>query len=246
MRQNIYDHPQFFEGYRRLRARTGTLNDVLEQPALRGALPDLHGRRVLDLGCGMGHLALYCVEQGAASVVAADISEKMIAVARQERADPRIEYRVAAVEELSLPPAQFDLVVSSLALHYVYDYAAVVRKVADWLAPGGRFVYTVHHPIMSAPRPNDPWVRDEAGNALHWALDDYGDEGRRELEWMVPGVIVYHRTLATLLNTLIDSGLLIERVLEPEALPEAVAAQPSLANERRRPPFLLVRSCKAG
>lgn len=244
MRQNIYDHPQFFEGYRDLRAQPGTLNDVLEQPALRAMLPELTGKRVLDIGCGMGQLALYCVQQGAASVVGTDISEKMIAVARQERADPRIEYRVTAVEDLRLPAEQFDLVVSSLALHYVADYVSVVRNVASWLAPGGRFVYSVHHPIMSAPRPNDPWIRDEAGHLLYWALDDYGDEGRRELDWMVPGVVVYHRTLATLLNTLIQNGLAIERVLEPEALPEAVAAQPRLNSERRRPPFLLVRSWK--
>lgn len=244
MRQNIYDNPQFFEGYRRLREGSDTLNDVLEQPALQATLPDLAGRRVLELGCGMGQLAAQCVQQGAASVVAVDLSEKMIAVARQEHADPRIEYRVAAIEDLQLAPGSVDLVVSSLALHYVADYGVVVRNVAQWLAPGGHFVYTVHHPILSATREDECWVRDEQGNVRHWALDDYADEGRRELEWLVPGVIVYHRTLATLLNTLIERGLAIERVLEPEPLAEAVAAQPRLANERRRPPFLLVRSRK--
>lgn len=244
MRQNIYDNPQFFEGYRRLRESSGTLNDVLEQPALRATLPDLTGLRVLDIGCGMGHLALYCIRQGAASVVGTDISEKMIAVAREHAADPRIEYRVTPIEDLELPPSHFDLVVSSLALHYVADYAAVVRNVTRWLAPGGSFVYTVHHPILSASRENDPWIRDADGNLLYWAVDDYGDEGRRELEWMVSGVVVYHRTLATLLNELIDNGLAIERVLEPEAVPEAVATNPKLLNERRRPPFLLVRSRK--
>lgn len=246
MRQNIYDNPQFFEGYRRLRERSDTLNDVLEQPALQATLPELAGRRVLDLGCGMGQLAYQCVQQGATSVVAVDLSEKMIAVARQEHADPRIEYRVAAIEDLQLAPGSVDLVVSSLALHYVADYGVVVRNVAQWLEPGGHFVYTVHHPILSATREDECWVRDEQGNVRHWALDDYADEGRRELEWLVPGVIVYHRTLATLLNALIESGLAIERVLEPEPLAEAVAAQPRLANQRRRPPFLLVRSRKPG
>jgi 2-polyprenyl-3-methyl-5-hydroxy-6-metoxy-1,4-benzoquinol methylase len=242
MRQNIYDNPQFFEGYRRLRASPGTLNDVLEQPAIRATLPNLAGRHVLDLGCGMGQLALYCVQQGAASVVGTDISENMIAVARQTATHPQIEYRVAPIEDLEFPPARFDLVLSSLALHYVADYAGVVRNVARWLRPGGHFIYTVHHPILSASRAVDPWIRDQDGQLLHWAIDDYGDESRRELEWMVSGVIVYHRTLATLLNTLIDHGLQIERVLEPEALPEAAAANPQLLNERRRPPFLLVRS----
>lgn len=52
MKQNIYDNPKFFESYHKLRSSKITYNDFVEQPALKALLPDLTGKRVLDLGCG--------------------------------------------------------------------------------------------------------------------------------------------------------------------------------------------------
>jgi 2-polyprenyl-3-methyl-5-hydroxy-6-metoxy-1,4-benzoquinol methylase len=78
MKQNIYDDPKFFEGYMNLRDSGRTYNDFLEQPAIKRELPNLKGKRVMDLGCGTGSLSKYCIEKGASSVVGMDISEKMI------------------------------------------------------------------------------------------------------------------------------------------------------------------------
>ena len=85
MRQNIYDDEAFFQGYADLRAQPGNLNDLVEQPALRALLPPLAGASVLDMGCGAGDLSAYCAGQGAARVVGADISERMLALARERR-----------------------------------------------------------------------------------------------------------------------------------------------------------------
>lgn len=83
----------------------------------------------------MGHLSLYLAEGGASRVLAA-ASERMLSVARSERPHERVEYRLCAMEDLELPPKSFDLVISSLALHYVADHATLVRKIALWLRPG--------------------------------------------------------------------------------------------------------------
>lgn len=244
MPQNIYDDPTFFAGYRHLR-ETGTgLNDVLEQPALRKLLPDLAGKQVLELGCGMGQFAFWCVTQNAAQVTAVDVSEKMLTVARETNADPRVTYRHAPIENLELPGLRVDVVVSSLALHYVEDYAAVVRAVHDWLTPGGSFIFSVEHPLCTAILRDGGWVKDDDGNKLFWAVDHYGDEGKRRQNWIVSGVVKYHRTLATYLNSITEVGLQLVRVEEPEAVPEALAARPDLIEERRRPPFLLVKAVK--
>ena len=48
--QNIYNDPSFFEGYSRLRWSETGLNKVMEEPAIRSLMPDLAGKRVLDLG----------------------------------------------------------------------------------------------------------------------------------------------------------------------------------------------------
>lgn len=242
--QNIYDDPDFFAGYRHLRETGSGLNEVLEQPALRALLPTLKGRRILELGCGMGQFARWCIEQGAAEVTGVDVSARMLEIARQENRHPQITYLQEPLETLQQPEAHFDLIVSSLALHYIEDYAEVTRRVFDWLRPGACFVFSVEHPITSAEKQSLGWIRDEAGQRRFWPVDNYREEGRREQNWFVEGVVKYHRTMATYLNTLIETGFRIERVDEPEAVPEALITRPELADQARCPPFLLIRAAR--
>jgi SAM-dependent methyltransferase len=208
------------------------------------------GRRALDLGCGAGQLAHHLAEAGAAEVVGVDVSERMLAVARTQWAHPRVTHRREAMERVDFPAARFDLVVSSLAFHYVADYAGLVRRIAAWLAPEGVLVFSTEHPIYTArAAPDgcivDGWVVDAAGQRVGWALDRYADEGAREHRWFVEGVRRYHRTMATLLNGLVDAGLTIERVVEPVPAGAWLRERPEAADEPRRPMFLLVRARKA-
>lgn len=242
--QNIYDDPTFFAGYAALRETERGLNTVLEQPALARLLPaSLAGLRILDLGCGFGDFARKARAQGAASVLAVDVSAKMLAEARRRTSDPAIRYEQAAIETLQAEPGAFDLAVSSLALHYIADYRAAARTIAAALAPGGRFVFSVEHPICTALAVYE-WQRDAAGAELHWPVDRYGDEGPRDTRWFVDGVVKYHRTTASYVNGLVEAGLSPSRMEEPEADPAALAARPDLALHRRRPPFLLLAADK--
>ena len=88
MPQNIYDRPEFFDGYSRMDRSVRGLDGAPEWPAMRALLPDLRDKRILDLGCGFGWFARWAVEQGAASVLGVDLSENMLARARAETADP--------------------------------------------------------------------------------------------------------------------------------------------------------------
>lgn len=88
------------------------------------------------------------------------------------------------------------------------------------------------------------WVKDEEGRKLYWCIDNYGNEGTREQTWFINGVIKYHRKLSTLLNGLMDQGFVVERVLVPEATPQALDRRPNLAEERRRPPVLVISAVK--
>lgn len=242
MKQNIYDHPEFFAGYRELRRTESGLNAVLEQPALHALLPALAGRRVLDIGCGFGHFCRHARAAGAARVLGIDISARMLEAARAQTADPAIAYRHQAMEDLALEADAWDVVVSSLAFHYVRDFAAVIATVARGLAPGGSLVFSIEHPICTALLAD--WHSAPDGRRLHWPVDRYREEGERVSHWFVDGVVKYHRTLETTLNTLLDAGLALRRCLEPEATAAAVARRPELAEQRRRPPFLVVRADK--
>lgn len=244
--QNIYDDPAFFAGYSSLERFGAGWERAMEHADLLALLPAVDNRRALDLGCGAGQLAHRLATMGAAEVVGIDVSERMLSLARADWAHPRVTYRRGAIEELMFPPARFDLVVSSLALHYVPDYAGLIRRVAEWLAPGGVLVYSTEHPIFTARLPGDGWVLDDAGRRTRWGLDRYAEEGVREETWFVAGVRKIHRTVATLINGLVDAGLGIERIVEPVPSEQWIEAHPQLRDERRRPVFLLVRARKPG
>ena len=55
-KQNIYDNETFFEGYKKIRDNEANANNLFEIPALFSMMPDLTGKRVLDLGCGLENI----------------------------------------------------------------------------------------------------------------------------------------------------------------------------------------------
>ena len=246
MRQNVYDDLAFFEGYAALRANPANLNVLVEQPALRALLPPLGGATVVDLGCGTGDLSAHCADQGAESVLAFDLSVKMLDVAREQNGRANVAYARAAMEDLSLASGSADVVVSSFALHYVKNYPAIVAAVAQWLRPGGAFVFSIEHPMVTANMAGQDWTRDDAGRRLHWPVDDYATEGERRFHWFVDDVVKYHRTLATYLNVLMEHGLAVAAVREPVGSEEAVRELPVLASLARCPSCLIVKGVKSG
>lgn len=239
MKQNIYDDPQFFANYSSMPRSVDGLESAEEWPAFRALLPDLAGKRVLDLGCGFGWHCRYARELKAAYVLGVDLSERMLVRARDASSDPAIEYRCSAIEDFYCAAEAFDVVISSAALHYIERFDAVCDSVFRALVRGGRFVFSVEHPIFTS-RAQQEWHRGPDGQRLHWPVDDYHDEGIRHTSWMAADVVKYHRTIATYVNTLTDSGFRLDRLLEAGITAERAAERPDLADERRRPTFLII------
>jgi SAM-dependent methyltransferase len=244
--QNIYDDPDFFAGYSKLERFGAGWTRAYEQPSFLRLLPDVAGSRVLDLGCGVGQLAQYLAQQGAAEVIGVDLSEQMLAVARAEWSHPNLAFQRASIEDAAFPPDRFELIVSSLAFHYVADYQALCRRIASWLTPDGILVFSNEHPVYLTRATPEGWVRDADGQPQYWALDRYGDEGLREESWIADGVQKYHRMTSTLLNGLIEAGLTIERVVEPMPDDEMLRRRPDWVHESKRPFCLLIRARKGG
>jgi ubiquinone/menaquinone biosynthesis C-methylase UbiE len=244
MKQNIYDNQAFFDGYRKLRVNKAGLNECLEQPAMMSLLPDVKGYKVLDLGCGTGDFCKILKSRGADSIVGVDISSNMLALAKEEPVDG-IEFFNLPMEELKFAADSFDLVVSSLALHYVADVFTLFQNVRDWLKPSGVFLFSMEHPIATSSQGfHRGWVQDAQGNKLFWPVDCYSQEGKRESRWFVDGVVKYHRTVSSIVNGLIRSGFTIQALDEPIASQEEEQKRPSLKDEKRRPPFLIVKAAK--
>jgi SAM-dependent methyltransferase len=243
MKQNKYDEPEFFAKYSRMPRSVGGLDNALEWYAFRALLPDLCEKRLLDLGCGFGWHCRYARQQKARSVVGVDLSEKMLAQARTITDDSGIEYCRCAIEDIDFSAGQFDVVTSSLALHYVERFDLVCQRVHWCLVASGTFVFSVEHPMFTALAAQQ-WCYGSKGERLHWPVDNYQQEGARQTQWLADNVVKYHRTVATYVNTLIDSGFRISKLLEPEPPPEMLNEQPDWKDDCRRPTFLLIAAVK--
>jgi ubiquinone/menaquinone biosynthesis C-methylase UbiE len=238
VKQNIYDDPAFLAGYEAMRARRTGAHETIVVPMLTRLLPELHDRRVLDLGCGDGWFSRWAAHQGASSVTGVDPSFQMLRRATEQTSEPNVRYVQGFAEDIDLPSGGFDSVVSVFALHYVEDLPAVIRRIASWLAPGGVLVAVLEHPIYLASAPEREFEQ-RPEHPLRWLLSGYAEEGRREEHWFVDGVVKYHRQTSTILNALIDAGLVVERVEEP--MPGPPADEATLAEARARPVALGIR-----
>jgi SAM-dependent methyltransferase len=247
-----------------VRAGWDYYREYVNNPAFFALLPDLAGRRVLDVGCGEGRNTRLLAETGA-QVVGADISERMIAAAREhEAAEPRgIEYHVASGNDLSaFVDASFDAVVSTMAMMDMADYAGAVREVVRVLRPGGLFQFSITHPCTFPRRWR--WLRDEHGRKQGISVGNYfglqpSRPGEDVDEWFfgaAPAEVKenarkfriprFFRTLSTYMNTLIEAGFVLTRLEEPYASDEALASDPSAYDTHIIPYFLIVQCRKAG
>ena len=223
------------------RSRKG-LDGAAEWESLEKLFPSLGGKDVLDLGCGYGWHAKYMVEKGARSVLAIDISEKMLERAMEMNNDERLEYRNVAMEDLELPDSSFDIVISSLAFHYISDFPSMARKVHRWLRPGGAFVFSAEHPVFTAEGFQD-WCYGEDGDIKHFPVDNYFYEGRRDAVFLGQHVVKYHRTLTTYVRSLLSAGFRILDITEPQP-PESMMELDGMKDEMRRPMMIIFSAIK--
>ena len=128
--------------YRAWRKNTlGVVTERLEGVAVLDILAPLKGQRVLDIGCGDGTYSLEAAGRGAL-VTGVDLSEDMLAVARQRSAarGVTVNWRQADALALPFPDSSFDLAMAITLLCVVPDPRGAVRELSRVLAPGGRLV----------------------------------------------------------------------------------------------------------
>lgn len=244
MKKSVYDTENFFALYQKLRANPISLNNIVEKPTMLSLLPDLQGKRLLDLGCGTGeHLALY-LEQGADFVVGVDLSESMLKQADINLSTKRPHFSLyqSSMEQLSeLPENDFDIITSSFAFHYVQDFPKLLADIKAKLKPNGTLVFSQEHPIVTAYQGGERWEKNAQKEQIAYRLNFYRDEGERDRTWFKQPFKTYHRTTATIINQLIEAGFQIEKMAEP-----MLAEQPEWHAEfkdlQHRPVLLFLRA----
>jgi SAM-dependent methyltransferase len=239
MKQNKYDDNKFFNKYSQMERSTKGLESAGEWHILKNMLPSFKDKKVLDLGCGFGWHCRYASEKGATSVLGIDISQKMLARAKESTNNPNVEYMCMAIEEIEFSKEKFDVVISSLVFHYIKDFDKLCKNIYNIITDNGDFIFSVEHPIFTANESQD-WYYSKDKEILHWPIDNYQSEGRRETKFLGEDVVKYHRTCETYINILIENGFSITRISEPVPPQRMVDENRYFKNEFRRPMFLMI------
>ncbi len=244
--QNIYDNDKFFESFKGLRENEINFNDLIETPILLKMMPELKGKRMLDVGCGMGQHAMQYIAKGASFVLGTDISEKMLCYARENNASSKIEYRRLPFEDLDKLEDSFDVVTSSLAFDYAEDLCDVLKKIYALLVPGGKLIFSTSHPVSTAyDGVYDRYTRTEDGIRLYANLHNYNIEGLRRFKWVVDDYEVYHRRFSTLINDIVSAGFIIEECQESHLPEEIISKYPDKFDGiYHQPDFIFFRCSK--
>lgn len=193
--------------------------------------------RVLDVGAGEGQIARLAVGAGSSAVVGVDPTRNQIEVAKARGGG--VEYARAGAAELPFDSGSFDAVVACLVFEHIEAVDAAIGEVARVLSPGGRFVLLLNHPLIQTP--GSGWIDDHMLEPpeQYWRIGPYLTESN-VVEEVQKGVFIpfIHRPLSRYVNALIDSGLSLERMIEP-APPAGFLAKASEYGEAATIPRLL-------
>ncbi len=243
--QNIYDNNKFFNDYIEMREKSINANNLIEKPIFLNLLPSFNGKRVLDLGCGFGDLCSLAQNDGASKVVGIDISKNMIEMAKQRNDEGKIVFLNKPMEKINELNEKFDYVLSSLAFHYVENFNKLINDIKNLLNVNGYLIFSQEHPIATSftpPKNKNIDSKIDIENKRYYLISDYNNNGKRIVHWNIDGVIKYHRNFSNIINTLIESGFCIEKIIESYADDEIIKLEPKYKYQNDRPYFLFIKA----
>jgi SAM-dependent methyltransferase len=230
-RNPLYEDPALAQAYARVTA-ANVYNAAYERPAVREVLGEVRGLDALDAGAAAGEHSAWLVEHGA-RVVAVDVSEAMVQLARARLGDAATVLCADLARPLPLADASFDLVLSSLTLHYLEDWLPTLREFARVLRPGGRLVFSTHHPALT----DDPVADYHAVRLVEEGWGGFADSP--------VSMRFYHRPLERIVGDVLAAGFVLRALREPRPSADAEARDPVIAARLRTRPWFLIVDAEA-
>lgn len=181
-------------------------NRLYERPATLALLPDLKGLDALDAGCGNGFYSEYMLNAGA-RVTAYDLSAKMVDEARKCLGDRCDVFHCDAAGLKGFVSQKFDLVLSTLVMHYVQDLEGEFHNLAEFMKDDAVFVVSMHHPLLRLDRFRQVGYRKVEKVTAKW-------------DWVNDTVTYFRRPFGVIAQAIHNAGLVIEQLVEADPLPE--------------------------
>jgi SAM-dependent methyltransferase len=121
-----------------------------------GALPDVEGKDVVELGCGTAYFSAWLARRGARPV-GVDVTPAQLETARAMQSTHGLEFPLilASAEDVPLPDASFDVVLSEYGASIWADPYAWIPEASRLLRPGGELVFLVNGTLMILCAPDD-------------------------------------------------------------------------------------------
>jgi SAM-dependent methyltransferase len=234
---NFYDRDGAAERYLQHRhGGTSSPNVVMEEPAFLARLGTVADKRILDLGCGDGSFGARAMKAGAAVYRGVDASAEMTRRATARLDGTGAEVVRQDIADVRAPAGSFDLVVSGMALHYLPEPGPVLARSRTWLSPGGRLIFSVVHPVITAPAA-PPVGR---GPRTDWTVDNYFEPGERRRDWFGHQVVWHHRSVEQYVTAVLNAGFTLTALQECPPSGELLADRPEELYRRRRVPLFLL------
>ncbi|MFZ4515720.1 MAG: class I SAM-dependent methyltransferase [Acidimicrobiia bacterium] len=208
------------------------------KPIVRTAFAE--ATRVLEVGTGEGQLARVIAEREC-TVVGVDPAHAQLATARARAGG--VEYAHGAVGALPFADGAFDGVLACLVFEHVRDLAPAMGEVARVLAPGGRLLVILNHPLLQAP--DSGWIDDQILGEQYWRIGPYLPEDIR-LETLDKGVELpfVHRPTSMYLHAMFAHGFVLDGFEEPAPTPAFLARAPEYAHQAAFPRILVLHAQK--
>ena len=235
----FYDQDEVLATYLAHRQRPDNPNDALERPVFLDLAGDLRNLDIIDLGCGDAVFGKEALTRGAKSYLGIELSEGMVQLALHNLETTSGQIIQGSIEDWQAQEGQADFVVSRLALNYVEHLEPVFREVYKALRPGGRFVVTLEHPVITSH-----FVSLESGKRSSWLVDDYFKPGARKHVWLGKEVSKYHHSIEDYLRMLEVAGLRLERLRESKPQREHFHSEAEFQRRLRIPLFLFLAASK--
>jgi ubiquinone/menaquinone biosynthesis C-methylase UbiE len=233
-----YDQEDFFNQFIKRRHRDQSPNKLIENPSFFELLGDVKGKKMLDLGCGDGTLAIDLHHKNYAHYTGVDGSENMCSKAYENAKHTNSTIVHSSLHTFEYPPNHYDIVVSQLVFHYIENIDTLFKNVYETLKDGGRFVFSVQHPLLTASFKS----ASGTGKRNDWIVDDYFNSGKRVEPWIGEQVVKYHRTTEAYFIALQQAGFKITGLRE--ATPQKENFHNIEEYERRmKIPLFLLFSC---
>jgi ubiquinone/menaquinone biosynthesis C-methylase UbiE len=225
-----------------------------EKPAMHKLIPDIQGKQVLSLGCGSGEDSNHLKKLGAKRSVGIDIAEELIKIAKASHTE--CEFHTMDMEQLNFQDEEFDFAYSSLAIGYIENWTRVLHEVFRVLKPNSYFLFSCQHPLRSTmveTRSDENGYEKQISIIKDKNSEQYKIIGdylhARKLEAITGNIMMvtgWHKPLSEIINTAVDAGFSIDRLVEPQPTEEMKNISPQTHEKLSKIPEFMILRLKKG